>query len=177
MLATNLSTGDTSNRAMATRPMYRRQPMCRRQFLQLCRCKLLQGNGPLTPTPFRSRARSLRCLISARMEPSTDNSAACDRGLPPGWEAKSDPGSGRVYYVNHATKQTQWERPGAAPSAAPAVAPKFCSSCGQKLQVAGAKFCGSCGKPVQAPVAGAIGSHNMTGGSAALARDRARPLF
>ena len=31
--------------------------------------------------------------------------------LPDGWAEKSDPASGRKYYVNHLTKQTQWDRP------------------------------------------------------------------
>ena len=30
--------------------------------------------------------------------------------LPPGWEKQSDP-KGRVYYVNHNTRQTTWQRP------------------------------------------------------------------
>ncbi|KAH9492348.1 neural precursor cell expressed, developmentally down-regulated [Bulinus truncatus] len=30
--------------------------------------------------------------------------------LPPGWEQQTDP-SGRVYYVNHTTRTTQWNRP------------------------------------------------------------------
>lgn len=36
--------------------------------------------------------------------------------LPAGWEAKSDPRTGDVYYVDHNTKTTHWELP-AAPSA------------------------------------------------------------
>jgi len=31
--------------------------------------------------------------------------------LPPGWEEMQDPGSGKLYYVNHTTQTTQWERP------------------------------------------------------------------
>jgi hypothetical protein len=30
---------------------------------------------------------------------------------PPGWEMKYDPSSGKPFYVNHATKATQWEPP------------------------------------------------------------------
>eukprot|EP01113_Clastostelium_recurvatum_P018139 TRINITY_DN2139_c0_g1_i2.p1 TRINITY_DN2139_c0_g1~~TRINITY_DN2139_c0_g1_i2.p1 ORF type:complete len:561 (-),score=134.84 TRINITY_DN2139_c0_g1_i2:72-1754(-) len=33
------------------------------------------------------------------------------QALPPGWEARLDPARNRVYYVNHATKQTTWENP------------------------------------------------------------------
>ncbi|TPP41003.1 WW domain family protein [Leishmania donovani] len=31
--------------------------------------------------------------------------------LPPPWEARVDPGTGRTFYINHATKTTSWERP------------------------------------------------------------------
>uniref|UniRef100_A0A1I8HAC0 WW domain-containing protein n=1 Tax=Macrostomum lignano TaxID=282301 RepID=A0A1I8HAC0_9PLAT len=50
------------------------------------------------------------------------SSAAChhheDEGppLPPGWEARCD-ANGRRYYVDHANRRTQWERP--MPTAAP----------------------------------------------------------
>jgi protein transport protein SEC31 len=32
-------------------------------------------------------------------------------GLPPGWTELKDPNSGRFYYVNQATNQSQWEKP------------------------------------------------------------------
>jgi len=32
-------------------------------------------------------------------------------GLPAGWGEKSDPSSGKKYYVNHEQKVTQWDRP------------------------------------------------------------------
>ncbi|CAG9572154.1 conserved hypothetical protein [Leishmania major strain Friedlin] len=31
--------------------------------------------------------------------------------LPPPWEARVDPGTGRTFYINHATKTTSWKRP------------------------------------------------------------------
>lgn len=38
-----------------------------------------------------------------------------DRGalppLPPNWEERRDPSSGTLYYVNHDTRKTCWERP------------------------------------------------------------------
>ena len=36
-------------------------------------------------------------------------------GLPAGWEEKTDPASGKKYYVNRERKVTQWERPGSLP--------------------------------------------------------------
>eukprot|EP00928_Gymnodinium_smaydae_P080507 TRINITY_DN64192_c1_g1_i1.p2 TRINITY_DN64192_c1_g1~~TRINITY_DN64192_c1_g1_i1.p2 ORF type:complete len:275 (-),score=66.97 TRINITY_DN64192_c1_g1_i1:152-976(-) len=38
--------------------------------------------------------------------------------LPPGWEAVSDPASGKIYYCNRATGESSWTPP-AAPAAAP----------------------------------------------------------
>ena len=37
--------------------------------------------------------------------------AAPAGGLPAGWEEKTDPASGKKYYVNRERKVTQWERP------------------------------------------------------------------
>lgn len=37
--------------------------------------------------------------------------------LPQGWEAKMDMRTGRIFYVDHNTKRTTWERP--APPALP----------------------------------------------------------
>lgn len=34
--------------------------------------------------------------------------------LPPGWQETVDRGTGKLYYFNRATGQTQWERPGAS---------------------------------------------------------------
>ena len=48
--------------------------------------------------------------------------------LPPHWEAKVDPGSGKTYYVNHQTKATTWEKPAMPPPSAgagAAPAPEF----------------------------------------------------
>eukprot|EP00903_Cladosiphon_okamuranus_P016368 g15095.t1 len=43
--------------------------------------------------------------------------------LPPGWESGTDASTGRTYYVNHTTQQTQWEPPTAgAPASAPPAA-------------------------------------------------------
>ena len=36
------------------------------------------------------------------------------RPLPPSWEARADPQSGRTYYVNHANGSTHWEIPESA---------------------------------------------------------------
>ena len=39
--------------------------------------------------------------------------------LPAGWEACTDPQSGRTYYQNNLTQATQWEPPGAPPPPPP----------------------------------------------------------
>ena len=63
------------------------------------------------------------------MAPSAPPSSA---GLPPGWEERVDPASGRKFYINHANKTTSWELPGAGGGAPPsqpsyAVAPRQAS--------------------------------------------------
>lgn len=49
---------------------------------------------------------------------ATPSAPAGGGGLPPGWSSATDP-SGRTYYVNSATNQTQWDPP-VAPKAPPA---------------------------------------------------------
>ncbi|KAL6757783.1 SacI homology domain-containing protein [Haematococcus lacustris] len=44
-----------------------------------------------------------------------------DPDLPPGWEAKFEVRTQRMFYVDHNTKTTQWEHPTALHSAAPAI--------------------------------------------------------
>jgi len=36
-------------------------------------------------------------------------------GLPPHWQERMDRNSGKVYYVNHSTKETTWTKPGTSP--------------------------------------------------------------
>ena len=55
------------------------------------------------------------------MPPSQAPAAGGD--LPPGWNAVTDPTSGRVYFYNASTNQTTWERPGAAQPQPPAPVP------------------------------------------------------
>jgi len=69
--------------------------------------------------------------------------------LPPGWEARFDPSSGRQYYIDHKTQKTQWEPPASIPAAAPAQnKPRFCTQCGSKFD-SSARFCSSCGAPAE----------------------------
>nr|VZI44916.1 unnamed protein product [Spirometra erinaceieuropaei] len=46
---------------------------------------------------------------------STSNAAPDTDGLPPHWERRIDPASGRTYFVDHLTRRTQWELPQALP--------------------------------------------------------------
>ncbi|RUS76546.1 hypothetical protein EGW08_015701 [Elysia chlorotica] len=48
--------------------------------------------------------------------------------LPPGWEAKFDPGQHTYFFINHHTKTTQWEDPRFQQQAAPAAKPTSAAS-------------------------------------------------
>lgn len=50
---------------------------------------------------------------SAPMEPTTTNSTQSDTKLPDGWEKAVD-SNGKVFYVDHLNKRTQWEIPTSA---------------------------------------------------------------
>lgn len=51
------------------------------------------------------------CAKSTMLFQSIDNSSAGEGGpLPSGWEERLD-ANGRIYYVNHIARSTQWERP------------------------------------------------------------------
>ncbi len=43
-------------------------------------------------------------------EDGPDAGVAAEDPLPPGWEERRD-ANGRIFYVNHNTRTTQWERP------------------------------------------------------------------
>lgn len=68
----------------------------------------------------RSRlASAANRLVTMRWTfgPSSDSSPSPRSGgapLPPGWEERRDPSTGRPYYVDHNRQVTQWERPTAA---------------------------------------------------------------
>ena len=71
---------------------------------------------PPLPPPVAARAvrtialtlETLECRSGGAAPPPP---AAPAGGLPAGWEEKTDPSSGKKYYVNHERKVTQWDRP------------------------------------------------------------------
>ncbi|KAH8356204.1 hypothetical protein KR200_006948 [Drosophila serrata] len=89
----------------------------------------------LPSIPERSAAAAAAAAASAAataggaalMEPgagqmtgtSTGAGAPGEPPLPPAWEARMD-SHGRIFYIDHTTRTTSWQRPGAAPSAGPA---------------------------------------------------------
>jgi hypothetical protein len=84
------------------------------------------GSGSGSPkggagTPRGLRAASAPSLSALGGEPG----GAAPPPLPPGWEAKYDPTTKRVFYVDHNTKSTTWDRPAPPPSwrPEPAAAP------------------------------------------------------
>ena len=48
--------------------------------------------------------------------PLVRSSSAFGAPLPPGWEERFDPSSGRKFYVDYVNKATSWTRPTAAPA-------------------------------------------------------------
>eukprot|EP00752_Nemacystus_decipiens_P006030 g5445.t1 len=50
------------------------------------------------------------CSVSAKDTPSVSRPAKKEPPLPPGWTAKAT-SAGKVYYENHITKSTTWDRP------------------------------------------------------------------
>ena len=63
-----------------------------------------------------SAKRGLFSRLFEKKKPSFDDDALLMPPLPAGWSAHPDP-QGREYYWNSVTNVTQWERPGAAPTA------------------------------------------------------------
>ena len=58
-----------------------------------------------------SFAQNMReaAMVSGKMFPNS-SSGNSNSNLPDGWEMRTTP-EGKVYYVNHITKTTQWDRP------------------------------------------------------------------
>jgi len=84
----------------------------------------------LPSIPERSAAAAAAAVAAAAgaalMEPgsgtvsgSSGAGAAGEPPLPPAWEARMD-SHGRIFYIDHTTRTTSWQRPGAAPSGGPA---------------------------------------------------------
>lgn len=60
---------------------------------------------PGTPTPFSSPYQQ-----KPPQPPSQQPAMDAEEELPPGWEERQMPG-GRLFYIDHATRTTHWERP------------------------------------------------------------------
>ncbi|VDM34112.1 unnamed protein product [Hydatigera taeniaeformis] len=63
--------------------------------------------------------------VPRRQNGSRRRSAPNTEGLPPHWEQRTDPSTGRTYYVDHLTKRTQWEKPQPLPSGYATITPLF----------------------------------------------------
>ena len=50
-----------------------------------------------------SKLQIVRAMIKEKIAPNAT--------LPPGWEERLDTTSGKMYYIDHNTKTTSWERP------------------------------------------------------------------
>ncbi|EUB59451.1 Signal recognition particle protein [Echinococcus granulosus] len=69
-----------------------------------------------TSTTNRTPATGDLLTIPRRSNGGRRRSAPDTEGLPPQWERRTDPSTGRIYYVDHLTKRTQWEKPQPLPS-------------------------------------------------------------
>ena len=66
------------------------------------------GSHPTTPAPSTSPAGALAVSTNAAQGAATEEDTLGP--LPDGWEKRVEP-NGRVYYVNHKNRTTQWEDP------------------------------------------------------------------
>jgi hypothetical protein len=112
------------------------QQMAKRDIVQFVPFRDCRNNGPLlaekvlheVPGQLVSYMSSKGILPRQRPPPESFNMGAMQEALPsapppppppayealplpPGWEEKVDPSTGRVYYVDHTTQRTSWERP------------------------------------------------------------------
>ena len=71
-------------------------------------------NGPSTATLPSARG-SVRSNISTASSPSSSSSGDLPP-LPNQWAETQDAHTGRIYFIDHLTRTTQWERPKALPS-------------------------------------------------------------
>ena len=60
--------------------------------------------------PFTAKKTSLAMDNNNNNSNSNSNSNS-NNDLPVGWESRADPISGKVYYLDHANKKTQWNKP------------------------------------------------------------------
>jgi E3 ubiquitin-protein ligase NEDD4 len=70
-----------------------------------------QNQPSINAFPLKSIAASPSISTSENATTATTTAPSTEsNGLPPGWEERKD-AMGRVYYVDHNTKQTSWDRP------------------------------------------------------------------
>ncbi|CAL8088345.1 unnamed protein product [Calicophoron daubneyi] len=63
------------------------------------------------PSTSNSSSVHSRGAFKSGKSQSKPQAVSDGRPLPPGWERRIDPGSQRIYFVNHISKITQWEDP------------------------------------------------------------------
>jgi len=88
-----------------------------------CKGRLLDGRFKAADTSTRAKGKDLKALAEEMKGKLAPKSSAAQGGqvfpaVPPavpfGWEAHRDPASGRFFYVNQVTRQSQWEIPSGA---------------------------------------------------------------
>lgn len=76
---------------------------------------MMTGETSWTPPPGMQQA--------APPPPAAPMAPPSAAGLPPGWEERTDPASGRKFYIDHINKATSWDFPTAS-----AAAPSYASA-------------------------------------------------
>ena len=82
---------------------------------------------PKAPPPVR-RGCPISAGQSCRELPLTPWSLLSPAQLPPGWQETVDNSTGKVYYFNRASGQTQWNRPGPGPTVPASAGPALGSA-------------------------------------------------
>eukprot|EP01111_Echinosteliopsis_oligospora_P010826 TRINITY_DN3429_c0_g1_i1.p1 TRINITY_DN3429_c0_g1~~TRINITY_DN3429_c0_g1_i1.p1 ORF type:complete len:695 (-),score=155.30 TRINITY_DN3429_c0_g1_i1:7-2091(-) len=105
---------NTDEAAMKIQKMFRHHSL--RKIQRPERASVLPSSAPSTPpstsTPPSSRRKGSAPppLFSPEQQKAMSQQIRPQSALPPNWEQKVDP-KGRIYYVDHQNKKTQWTHP------------------------------------------------------------------
>jgi len=86
----------------------------------VCCCGTLYTYSAKNPDPEAGTTQPSQAVAGQQPPPQPQiqgqapaASSSSSQHMPPGWKAVKDPATGKTYYQNDITKQTQWEKPSA----------------------------------------------------------------